>query len=76
MPSPSIEAELGERLVELQSAGKLLEAQRLRLRTEHDLEMLAEVGVCNGIENYSRHLDGRSAGEPSHTLLDFFPPTS
>jgi excinuclease ABC subunit B len=70
----TIEAELGERLVELQSAGKLLEAQRLRLRTEHDLEMLAEVGVCNGIENYSRHLDGRSAGEPSHTLLDFFPP--
>ncbi len=69
----SIEAELGTRLAELQSAGKLLEAQRLRLRTEHDLEMLREVGVCNGIENYSRHLDGRSAGEPSHTLLDFFP---
>ncbi len=69
----SIETELGQRLAELQSAGKLLEAQRLRLRTEHDLEMLAEVGVCNGIENYSRHLDGRSAGEPSHTLLDFFP---
>ncbi len=69
----SIEAELGSRLAELQAAGKLLEAQRLRLRTEHDLEMLAEVGVCNGIENYSRHLDGRSAGEPSHTLLDFFP---
>ena len=70
----SIEAELRQRLAELQAAGKLLEAQRLRLRTEHDLEMLAEVGVCNGIENYSRHLDGRSAGEPSHTLLDFFPP--
>jgi excinuclease ABC subunit B len=70
----SIQTELGERLAELQSAGKLLEAQRLRLRTEHDLEMLAEVGVCNGIENYSRHLDGRKAGEPSHTLLDFFPP--
>ncbi len=70
----SIQAELGQRLTELQSAGKLLEAQRLRLRTEHDLEMLAEVGVCNGIENYSRHLDGRAAGEPSHTLLDFFPP--
>jgi len=69
----SIEAELGSRLAELAAAGKLLEAQRLRLRTEHDLEMLAEVGVCNGIENYSRHLDGRSAGEPSHTLLDFFP---
>ncbi len=60
----SIETELGQRLAELQAAGKLLEAQRLRLRTEHDLEMLAEVGVCNGIENYSRHLDGRSAGEP------------
>ena len=69
----SIEAELGQRLAELQAAGKLLEAQRLRMRTEHDLEMLAEVGVCNGIENYSRHLDGRSAGEPPHTLLDFFP---
>jgi excinuclease ABC subunit B len=69
----SIEAELGERLGELQRQGKLLEAQRLRLRTQHDLEMLAEVGVCNGIENYSRHLDGRRAGEPPHTLLDFFP---
>jgi excinuclease ABC subunit B len=69
----SIRVELGERLAELQGAGKLLEAQRLRLRTEHDLEMLAEVGVCNGIENYSRHLDGRRAGEPPHTLLDFFP---
>ena len=69
----SIEAELRTRLAELQSAGKLLEAQRLRLRTEHDLEMLAEVGVCSGIENYSRHLDGRKPGEPSHTLLDFFP---
>ncbi|HUY64232.1 MAG TPA: excinuclease ABC subunit UvrB [Acidimicrobiales bacterium] len=69
----SIEAELGQRLSELQAQEKLLEAQRLRLRTEHDLEMLAEVGVCNGIENYSRHLDGRQAGEPPHTLLDFFP---
>ncbi len=69
----SIEAELQTRLAELQGAGKLLEAQRLRLRTEHDLEMLAEVGVVNGIENYSRHLDGRRAGEPPHTLLDFFP---
>ncbi|MGA2521739.1 MAG: excinuclease ABC subunit UvrB [Acidimicrobiales bacterium] len=69
----SIHAELQTRLAELQGAGKLLEAQRLRLRTEHDLEMLAEVGVCNGIENYSRHLDGRRAGEPPHTLLDFFP---
>jgi excinuclease ABC subunit B len=69
----SIRIELDGRLVELQGANKLLEAQRLRLRTEHDLEMLAEVGVCNGIENYSRHLDGRRAGEAPHTLLDFFP---
>ncbi len=69
----SIEVELRQRLAELQSENKLLEAQRLRLRTEHDLEMLAEVGVVNGIENYSRHLDGRKAGEPPHTLLDFFP---
>jgi len=69
----SIEVELRERLGVLQAENKLLEAQRLRLRTEHDLEMLAEVGVVNGIENYSRHLDGRKAGEPPHTLLDFFP---
>jgi excinuclease ABC subunit B len=69
----SIEVELRQRLEELQSQNKLLEAQRLRLRTEHDLEMLAEVGVVNGIENYSRHLDGRKPGEPPHTLLDFFP---
>jgi excinuclease ABC subunit B len=69
----SIELELRERLEELQSQNKLLEAQRLRLRTEHDLEMLSEVGMVNGIENYSRHLDGRKAGEPPHTLLDFFP---
>ncbi len=69
----SIEVELRQRLAELESQNKLLEAQRLRLRTEHDLEMLAEVGVVNGIENYSRHLDGRKAGEPPHTLLDFFP---
>jgi len=68
-----IEVELRERLAELQGAGKLLEAQRLRMRTEHDLEMLAEVGVVNGIENYSRHLEGRAAGEPPNTLLDFFP---
>jgi excinuclease ABC subunit B len=69
----SIESELEGRLKELQSENKLLEAQRLRMRTRHDLEMLAEVGVCSGIENYSRHLDGRKAGEPPHTLLDFFP---
>ncbi|MDA8292132.1 MAG: excinuclease ABC subunit UvrB [Actinomycetota bacterium] len=69
----SIEVELGERLRELESQGKLLESQRLRMRTEHDLEMLAEVGHCSGIENYSRHLDGRAAGEPPYTLLDYFP---
>ncbi len=69
----AIEGELAARLAELQSEGKLLEAQRLRMRTRHDLEMLAEVGVCSGIENYSRHLDGRSPGEAPNTLLDFFP---
>ena len=68
-----IEEELGERLRALEGANKLLEAQRLRMRTEHDLEMLAEVGSCSGIENYSRHLDGRRAGEPPYTLLDYFP---
>ncbi|MGH9115345.1 MAG: excinuclease ABC subunit UvrB [Acidimicrobiales bacterium] len=68
-----IEAELQERLAWFESQGKLLEAQRLRMRTSYDLEMLAEVGVCSGIENYSRHIDGRNAGEPPHTLLDFFP---
>ncbi len=69
----SIEEELGERLRVLEGENKLLEAQRLRMRTEHDLEMLAEVGTCAGIENYSRHLDGRRAGEPPYTLLDYFP---
>jgi excinuclease ABC subunit B len=68
-----IEAELQERLAWFESQGKLLEAQRLRMRTSYDLEMLAEVGVCSGIENYSRHIDGRRAGEPPHTLLNFFP---
>jgi excinuclease ABC subunit B len=68
-----IEAELAERLVELESRGKLLEAQRLRMRTVYDLEMMREVGYCSGIENYSRHLDGRTAGEPPYTLLDYFP---
>ena len=68
-----IEVELRERLGELDAAGKLLEAQRLRMRTEYDLEMLAETGVCAGIENYSRHLDGRAPGEAPFTLLDFFP---
>ncbi|HVB94950.1 MAG TPA: excinuclease ABC subunit UvrB [Acidimicrobiales bacterium] len=68
-----IESELRERLVELEKAGKLLESQRLRMRTEYDLEMLAETGVCAGVENYSRHLDGRQPGEAPFTLLDFFP---
>ena len=68
-----IEGELQERLAFFEREGKLLEAQRLRMRTSYDLEMLQEVGVCNGIENYSRHIDGRSPGEPPHTLLDFFP---
>jgi excinuclease ABC subunit B len=68
-----IEIELRARLAELSGAGKLLEAQRLRMRTEYDLEMLAETGVCSGIENYSRHLDGRAPGEAPFTLLDYFP---
>lgn len=68
-----IEAELQERLAWFESQGKLLEAQRLRMRTSYDLEMLAEVGSCSGIENYSRHIDGRRPGDPAHTLVDFFP---
>jgi len=69
-----IEAELDERLKELRAAGKLLEAQRLEQRTLFDLEMMREMGYCPGIENYSRHLDGRAPGEPPWTLLDYFPP--
>ena len=69
----TIEVELRERLQYFEKEGKLLEAQRLRVRTEHDLEMLAETGVCSGVENYSRHLDGRAPGETPFTLLDFFP---
>ncbi|GIM96433.1 excinuclease ABC subunit UvrB [Paractinoplanes toevensis] len=68
-----IEAELEERLAELDRQGKLLEAQRLRMRTTYDIEMMRQVGFCNGIENYSMHMDGRSPGEPSYTLLDYFP---
>ncbi len=68
-----IEAELGERLAELEHQGKLLEAQRLRMRTAYDLEMMREVGFCSGIENYSRHIDGRAPGEAPYTLLDYFP---
>ena len=69
----SIEVELGEQLATFQSEGKLLEAQRLRSRTEHDLEMLEQTGICAGIENYSAHLDGRKPGERPFTLLDYFP---
>jgi excinuclease ABC subunit B len=68
-----IEAELAGRLADLERRGKLLEAQRLRMRTSYDLEMLREIGHCSGIENYSRHLDGRTAGQPPYTLLDYFP---
>ncbi len=69
----SIEEELGERLAELTAQGRLLEAQRLRQRTEYDLEMLEQTGICSGVENYARHLDGRAAGERPYTLLDYFP---
>ncbi|MFM8811216.1 MAG: excinuclease ABC subunit UvrB [Actinomycetota bacterium] len=68
-----IEAELQVRLKTFETEGKLLEAQRLRMRTQYDLEMIAEMGYCNGIENYSMHIDGRSPGEPPFTLLDYFP---
>jgi excinuclease ABC subunit B len=68
-----IEQELVERLAELEKSGKMLEAQRLRMRTSYDIEMMREVGFCSGIENYSRHLDGRAPGEPPYTLLDYFP---
>lgn len=69
----TIEAELGERLQTFEREGKLLEAQRLRSRTEHDIEMIEQTGTCAGIENYSAHLDGRSRGERPFTLLDYFP---
>jgi excinuclease ABC subunit B len=69
----TIEQELHERLTELDSQGKLLEAERLRMRTSYDLEMLREVGFCSGIENYSRHIDGREPGTAPFTLLDYFP---
>ncbi|MBG6141271.1 excinuclease ABC subunit UvrB [Longispora fulva] len=68
-----IEVELAERLAELDRQGKLLEAQRLRMRTTYDLEMMRQVGFCSGIENYSRHIDGRDGGSPPHCLLDYFP---
>lgn len=69
----SIEAELETRLAELEKQGKLLEAQRLRMRTTYDLEMIQQVGFCSGIENYSRHIDGRPAGSAPASLLDYFP---
>ncbi len=68
-----IRTELAERLTQLRDDGKLLEAQRLEQRTNYDLEMMAEIGFCSGIENYSRHMEGRAAGEPPFTLLDYFP---
>jgi excinuclease ABC subunit B len=69
----TIREELEQRITELESQNKLLEAQRLRMRTEYDLEMLQEMGFCNGIENYSRHLSGRSPGSRPYTIIDFFP---
>src|SRR5690606_29061935 len=68
-----IELELADRLAELESQNKLLEAQRLRMRTTYDIEMMRQVGFCSGIENYSRHIDGRAPGSAPHCLLDFFP---
>ena len=69
----SIREELDARIVNLESQGKLLEAQRLKMRTEYDLEMLQEMGFCSGIENYSRHLSGRPPGSKPYTIIDFFP---
>ncbi|WP_087116753.1 excinuclease ABC subunit UvrB [Corynebacterium urinipleomorphum] len=69
----AIKLELADRLEELENRGKLLEAQRLRMRTEYDLEMIQQVGFCSGIENYSRHIDGRPAGSAPATLIDYFP---
>lgn len=68
-----IESELGDRLGELEGQGRLLEAQRLRMRTTYDLEMMREMGMCSGIENYSLHIDGRETGSPPNCLLDYFP---
>ncbi|HKM25714.1 MAG TPA: excinuclease ABC subunit UvrB, partial [Corynebacterium sp.] len=68
-----IKEELAERLADLENRGKLLEAQRLRMRTEYDLEMIEQVGFCSGIENYSRHIDGRGPGTAPATLIDYFP---
>ena len=68
-----IEAELEEQLAKMEKQGKLLEAQRLRMRTAYDIEMMRQVGFCSGIENYSRHIDHRGAGTAPATLLDYFP---
>jgi excinuclease ABC subunit B len=68
-----IELELNDRLAELERQHKLLEAQRLRMRTSYDIEMMRQIGTCSGIENYSRHIDGRGPGSPPHCLLDYFP---
>ncbi|ALA67541.1 excinuclease ABC subunit UvrB [Corynebacterium lactis] len=68
-----IKEELAERLADLENRGKLLEAQRLRMRTEYDIEMIEQVGFCSGIENYSRHIDGRAPGSAPATLIDYFP---
>ena len=71
--SPPSSRNCDERLAELEGQGKLLEAQRLRMRTNYDVEMMRQVGFCSGIENYSRHIDGRGPGSPPATLLDYFP---
>src|SRR5688500_10415857 len=68
-----IEAELEEQVASFEKQGKLLEAQRLRMRTSYDVEMMRQVGFCSGIENYSMHIDGRSPGSAPHCLLDYFP---
>ena len=70
----AIREELGPRIAEFEKYGKLLEAQRIKMRTEYDLEMMEEMGFCSGIENYSRHISGRPPGSRPHTLIDFFPP--
>ena len=69
----SIEQELEEQVAKLEKQNKLLEAQRLRMRTQYDIEMMRQVGFCSGIENYSRHIDGREPGSAPATLLDYFP---
>ena len=72
----TIRDELRERLQQFKEEGKLLEAQRLEMRVNYDLEMIETMNFCSGIENYSRHMDGREPGEPPYTLIDYFPRTS